>query len=287
MADTEREAWLEQRRSGVGASDSPNLVGVGFGTAIDVWMEKRGVAPEKTGGWLQRGLDLEPIVSRRYEEVMGTTLVQGGMVWADNGWQFATLDRTRADDGRVVELKTVAGFGDDWGPAGTDLIPAGYRVQLQKQMGVTKTESCDLIALDVVSWSARIYRVEIDRSFFDWLTGIEHEFMEEFVRPGVMPPPGWEAKNAGRALAVVNAGERAEIGEELAALLDRRERLVRVRKEAVARLDEIDAAVGATMGGAAAAEGLGWRVTRTIVAGYRVEAHDRAESVRTNIRRVK
>ena len=40
MTPTERLQWLAERQSGLGSSDAPNLVGLGFRTAQDVYIDK-------------------------------------------------------------------------------------------------------------------------------------------------------------------------------------------------------------------------------------------------------
>lgn len=291
MTPTEREAWLEQRRKGLGASDMPNLMGVGYGTAASVWREKQGLVDDRPGGQLRRGLFLEPEVARMYEETMGTPLAEGEMVWATEPgreWMFSTLDRRRATDGRPVELKTTAGFGPDWGPNGSDLIPEGYRVQVVHQMGVVGADFADLIALDVIAWEPRVYRVEMDRRLFDLIADVGGRFMEQFVRPAVPPPEGWERQFAPEVKSlVVRPDQRVELGEDVAVLLERRARLLSVRKEAEGRLAEIDAALAGVMGDAAVGEGCGWKVRRTAIGPTEVPATTRAGYVRTTVTRAK
>ncbi len=284
MTDAERSAWLERRRLGVGGSDAPSLAGCGFADARRVWLEKVGDAPSKVGGQLQRGLDLEDVVARKYEETMGVGLTPGEMVWL-NDWQFATTDRRRPD-GRPVELKTVAGFGPDWGPAGTDVIPDGYKLQVIHQGGVTNSDFVDLVALDVIMWEPRVYRIEIDRKAWEWLTEVERQFWA-MVQRKEMPPAGWEKQWAGAAPLVVAAGKSVELPAAAAELLDRRERLKAVERQAKERLDDVEGEIAAMMGDAQVGAAPGWTVRRTVVPAGVVEQHERAAYVRTNYRRSK
>jgi putative phage-type endonuclease len=209
----DRLAWLLARQRGVGSSDAPNLCGVGYQDAASVYRSKV-TAPNATlpvSGVLARGVALEPLVAQRYAEEMDAELVPCAQVaHPERPWQLANPDRRRLDSGRHVELKTVTGFSDEWGPALTDRIPDGYAVQVQHQMGVLGAESIDLAALDVIAWELRVYRIPFDPSFYGWLTQVEERFWREHV-PRRGPRPEREGQ-AGRTRAGRGRVDRAAEG---------------------------------------------------------------------------
>lgn len=279
----DRAEWLEIRRSGVGSSDAPNLVGVGFRTAADVYREK--VSPPDprlpVRGVLRRGIDLEPVAAALYAEVMGVELAAADLERHPvRPWQLASPDRVRPD-GRRVELKTTAGFGGQWGEPGTDEVPDGYRVQVQHQMGVKMADSIDLAALDVIAWELRVYRIDFDPEFFAWLTDVEARFVREHVEPRVPPAPDWERQfHPGYLARVVNPDTSVELGPDVSRLVEQRAALSAVRDEADEEYKRVDARIRALMGGAEVALCPGWRVRQVVIADKVIPEHVEPEKVR-------
>jgi putative phage-type endonuclease len=298
-----REAWLKERQTGVGSSDAPNLVGVGFRRALDVYHEKTEAVDARlpAGGFLRRGIDLEPLVARKYEEAMGVALVvpaatRGGELLPadeylasvhrhpDRPWQTCSPDRRRADDGRPVEMKTTLGFGDAWGEPGTGDVPEGYRVQCQHQLGVTGDRYLDLAALDLVSWELRVYRLEADPEFFRWLTQVEAEFYLNFVVPRQPPPPDWQDQFLPKIAERTAPSGKVELGADIAELLDRRAAVKRVMDDAEAEVKRLTAEVESALGGHAAGIAGPWKLKRVFVQGGRVE-YDRKPYYRLDARK--
>lgn len=286
-----RQEWLAERYRipGVGASDAANLLGVGFGTALGVYRDKVSPPPPDAPatGRLRRGLDLEPVIARRYAEVMGVDVlppVEAVARHPDREWQFCSPDLMRAD-GRSVQMKSCAGFGDDWGAGGTDHIPDGYTVQVQAEMGVMGLDWCDLAALDVIEWELRVYRVRFNAAFFGWLTEIEQRFMADHLLPRVPPGDDWQDQFARPALAMIRP-VAVDLGDAGAALAERRARVAEVRKDAEAEYDRLTAELRGLMGDAERATAGVYTVKRSMVAGstYTVN-REPYESLRVTRRR--
>lgn len=245
VTTTEREQWLKDRQSGIGASDAANLIGVGYRSAGDVYRDKTEPVDARlpSAGPLRRGMDLETIVTAMYEEQMGTRLVTPGGILASldlwqgitrhplRPWQFASLDRRRADTGATVSLKTNVGFGDDWGEVGSADVPAGYTAQSQHEMGVTGTMMLDLAVLDVIRWEVRVYRLEFDPAYYLWLTEVEERFWTEHVQTKNPPPADWDDRINPPTPLVVRPGT-IDLGPEAAELLAKRKRIIAIRDEA-------------------------------------------------------
>lgn len=287
MTATERAEWLKLRQSGIGSSDAPNLVGVGYKTAADVYRSKtEPLGPEREpAGFLKRGILLEPLVAAEYAGVMGCELRPAA--FARNPlapWQIASPDYVRIDDSdRRVEMKTTAGFGSDWGESGTDEIPDGYRVQVQHQMGVLGETSIDLAALDAIAWELRVYRLAFDAELFAWLSEVQAEAWERIQARRPIGPE-WEGRFAPEAeRRLITKGKAVELGDEAAAMLRMRKELGAIRDEADAEHKRLSEQLHLLMGEAEVATCDGWRLKRTLVAGATV-SYERQPYTRLDIR---
>lgn len=286
---TDPETFLRERQTGIGGSDAPNLVGVGFRSAADVFREKTNpVIVRPPAGRLRRGLELEPLVAAMYRELMGINLIDPeGVVarHADRPWQLCHLDRRRPD-GTLVQLKTTAGFSDDWGPPGTDQVPEAYRVQCLHEMGVTKTDSIDLIALDVIEWEPRIYRILFDANAWAWLTEIESRFWDH-VQRREPPPSDWHSAMAPAPAALFAKGKAIELGADASRLIEQRKALAAIRDEADAEYRRITTRLEIQMGDAEIATAVGYRIKRINVAAGIVPAHERKAYTRLDVRAIR
>ena len=185
----DREAWLAERRNGIGASEAAAVCGVSdHDTPLDVYLRKVGLAPEKPESPAMRWGSLhEPTIARAYSEDTGADLVdeQRFVRSPVHPWMFATLDRVRAD-GRPVELKTIGvraayALGDQLGESGSDVVPFTWRCQALHQMVVTGTEAVDVAAL-VGGNDFRIYTIPFDARVADRLVAMEAEFWDRVQR---------------------------------------------------------------------------------------------------------
>jgi putative phage-type endonuclease len=146
-AETDREAWLAERRKGIGASEISAVLG------ISPWESPFSLYHRKVHGWdldlsaeMEWGTRLEPAVIDKFADTHPEfRVVNDGLVVGDPEWMLATPDRMlyMADDTDVtrypvglLEVKT-AHRADGWGDTGTDDIPVYYRAQVQWQMAVT------------------------------------------------------------------------------------------------------------------------------------------------------
>lgn len=279
LADVQREhrrAWLEERQAGIGSSDAPAIVGLGWSTAADVYASKiTPVDDRQPQGPLRRGLELEGIVAAMYMERTGEPLTKPGRIFCHGSrpWQLASVDFARESDDRTVETKTTAGFGEGWGEPGTDEIPDAYMVQVQHQMGVMGRDWCDLAALDVIAWDLRVYRVRFDPRFFDTLTQIESLFWAHVEARKPLPSDWCQAP-----LVEVVKGKAVDLGPEVAALVAARRQLGDIEKEAKAEKERLTARIEALLGDADKATAGPWSIRRVNVKPCRVEAYDKPAS---------
>lgn len=186
------EAWHAERRSGYGASDAPVLV---LGTEAD-WRQLHGeklglIPPREATETMDLGKRLEGVILKAAAERSGPIVRVNRIVrHPELPYVFASLDgRRKRGDRRPVEVKKWGWKGDDWGPAGSDIIPLRILYQVQQQAAVTGADAVDVIVLFGGS-KIEEFTVGFDRSIVDELIGLETAAWA-FVERGEMPPfPG-------------------------------------------------------------------------------------------------
>lgn len=186
---SDRDAWLNERKKGIGGSDVAAILGLSkWSTPYQVYADKRGEAEDKPGNVdMLIGTMLEPWLFEEYKRVEGADIQKIDKILYDKEYPFlfANVDGLRED--RVVEFKT-ARDDSEWGQPGTDQIPGAYLLQTQHYMRVTQKPLCDLGVLFKNSRVPElvIYRIERD----DELLGMVIPKLVEFwncVVEGVAP----------------------------------------------------------------------------------------------------
>lgn len=247
-----RSAWLAERQGGIGSSDAPCLVGVGFRDALSIYHDKVNPIPDRpVAGFLRRGLDLEDIIAKRYDIETGIEISKPKEPIAtsrSNPIQKASVDRVRDYDGNIVELKSCTGFGEAWGETHTDQVPLGYKVQVVHQLGVVGAEFADIAALDVISWELRIYRVMSNPELFAWLTEIENRFWGEHVLKQIPPNLEWELQWREYVCKTLFTNTKIDLGTEAQELALERDCCITQIKKLEARKDEINLQIKTLMG---------------------------------------
>lgn len=151
-ADADRDAWLAERRNGLGASDVAAIFGVSrWSTAWDVWAEKTGrVQPEPENDAQLRGRVLEQAIAELWAahrpadnpvRLRRTGLMRHRVYPA----LMATVDRLSVcRAGRcVTEIKSSVGLHDWQG----DETPVEYQLQTQQQLAVTGRQHAHVVVL--------------------------------------------------------------------------------------------------------------------------------------------
>lgn len=136
------------RYGGVGSSDVAAIVGVDpHRGAIDVFLQKLGIATVKQTDAMESGHELESPIGRMYCRRFGARLHSGGgtIRHREHAWAVATIDR-RANPGpaKVVEIKNVGAYMmHAWreGP------PTHTVVQVEWQLFVADLPSAHIAAL--------------------------------------------------------------------------------------------------------------------------------------------
>lgn len=219
--------WLEERRRGVGASESPVLFGSdvsSWGSPFDLWAVKTGqIAPAPLSSDAARwGRHLEGPIADAYSEETGRQVRDLGRntLLRSRAHSFlqATLDRVVEDAELgvgVLEIKNVGAHRlDEW--VGTP--PLRYQVQVQHQMAVTGDKWG---ALAVLVGGQKLIRFDIERddAFIASLVELCGDFMAKVESK--TPPPADGSEATARALAelyAVETGKAVELGARFVAL---------------------------------------------------------------------
>lgn len=279
-SSSDREAWLLARNSGLGASDMPSVLGVGFRDPAEVWAEKRGVLRDSLDEYefVQWGLRLEPVIIEAYSEprYAGRESRRAGELLRSiaHPWAMCTLDAwtLHPEHGWIpLEVKKSSEFAaEDWagGP------PEKYYVQVQHQMLVTGAEHASIACL---IGAQRLVWCDLDRD--EAMIGRivrEGERLWSYVLDGTPPPPDDTAGYARvmRALFPEEAPETCVALDEGARRWQRDIELAAAAiKEAEAREQRAKNEVMALLGAAEEgrfADGTGWTFKKQARAGYTV-----------------
>lgn len=187
----DRAQWLKARRSGIGASESPNLFGVGYASPIELYASKVNEDAEEIAdepavvvverdGWsckvdprlegthtegsiaaLFSALDSRRVIDPRSLGAPGSAVVQ--FRHADIEHMTAAPDRLLDLGGTIgdLEIKLSRHSADDW----KNGIPLDYQIQFQHQLAVLGIETGALVVWHVYRAELRCYEISADPAF--------------------------------------------------------------------------------------------------------------------------
>lgn len=171
---------------------------------------------------MARGTYLESAVARWFADQHPGWKIIPTATWQhpEIAWAVATPDRLALiprQDARLVEIKTAA-YADEWGAAGTDEIPAGYRTQVMWSMFVTGASTTHVAVL-LPFLELREYIIEYDDDEALFLFEQCARFMDDLERG---EPPSLDGSDSTyrtiRELHPdIDAGMTADIDPEQAA----------------------------------------------------------------------
>lgn len=275
-----REEWLEERRKYIGASDMPAVLGVDpFRSALDVYLEKRGMAPdrEQTAA-MEAGLALERAVLDWYGQRHGVEIVYGGELvtapvvgtWAactPDGYQLVDRDRV------PVQVKCT-GKTTDW----DERVPEHVYVQVQHEIMVLGSKSAVALAL-VSTWGGfdlRPYAVQRDDALIARIKAAGDDMARRILDGDPPDPDGSDAaKRAVRVMCGTADPDAEPVALDMDAV-DATDRVVsigaeikRLDKERKALCQKIQMQLGSSTCGALPGGGV-WTFKEIERAGYTV-----------------
>lgn len=126
--------WLAWRRSGIGGSEAPVVMGVSpYATMEQLWLRKMGRMPEQESNQgMLLGHVYEPLIRRKYEETEDIDVFPSCIQHDEHPFLIASLDGLSADGMTILEAKYMNRA--DFALVRSGLIPAHHYPQLQHQL---------------------------------------------------------------------------------------------------------------------------------------------------------
>jgi len=217
--DMSREAWLDVRKQGIGASDAAAAVGISpYQSPLELWMIKTGrdgdmpkPDPDDDSSPMYWGNILEPIVAQHYTRRSGNKVRKVNAVLqhadADKHWMLANLDYAVINnaDVQILECKTAGEWGAKlW----RDGVPAYVECQVQHQLAVTGRQAADVCVL-LCGQEIKIYRIERDEALIEKLIELEKQFWHCVETD--TPPKVDGSESAGRALKYLYPNDSGDV----------------------------------------------------------------------------
>lgn len=168
--------WLELRRTKIGASDAPIIMGVSpWKTPLQLWKEKLGLSASSTmNSAMKRGHDLEAAARNQFEKMSGIYVEPAVFLHPEHDWMMASLDGISFDRKIGVEIKCPNEI--DHSIALEGKVPEKYYPQLQHQIEVCSLEFIYYFSFN--GKSGKIVEVARDDKYIDGLLKKEFEFLK-------------------------------------------------------------------------------------------------------------
>lgn len=247
------DAWLAERRTGYGASDAPILVEGDEASWRQLHGEKLGLLPDRVGTeTMELGKRLEGLILKLAAERLGQPIVRVNRIvrHPDLPHVFASLDgRLKRGPIRPVEAKKWSMKGDDWGPAGSDIVPVRILYQLQQQAAVTGADAVEVAVLFGGS-KLELFTVGRDETMIDEILNLETAAWA-YVQRGEMPP--WPGQAPTR---IVLAADEIAIDDTLRNLVEIHEAAAIQADQAKQELEDAKDRLRAALADAGAAKGV-------------------------------
>ena len=180
------QEWLDYRKTKIGASDAPIIMGVSpYSTIYELWMSKNDYIPDiyQHDGILE-GKKCEDEVRMWFALETGIQVAPRVMVHSSLDWMIASLDGLSADNKTAVEIKRPG--PKDHAKALARKIPEKYFPQLQHQLEVLALDELFYYSFD--GKDGVLLKVGRDDRYIKTMVRKETEFMEclqEFRAPAM------------------------------------------------------------------------------------------------------
>jgi len=178
--------WLEFRRSRIGASDAPILMGQSpWKTPYQLWMEKNLKTETEETPAMARGKALEDEARKKFEDMTGLAMMGNRCyVHKERPWQMCSLDGIDMEEKSIVEIKCPNRNDHDTAKSGH--IPTKYYGQLQHQMAVMGLDHAYYFSYD--GYDGAVVEVERNAEFVRELLDVEKTFYFDYYMKGTPPP---------------------------------------------------------------------------------------------------
>lgn len=182
--------WLRLRKAGIGGSDAGAICGVNpYSSAMKVFHDKTSEEVEEQDNEAVRiGHDLEDYVAQRFMEATGLKVRKSNFMYRskEHPFMIADVDRLVVGEDAGLECKTASAYNADKWADGH--IPLHYVMQCYHYMAVTGKRTWYIAAV-ILGREFTCRRLEWDDELISRLIGMEEDFWNNHVIPGIIPPP--------------------------------------------------------------------------------------------------
>jgi len=172
-------SWYEWRNSGLGASDSPIIMGISpYKTALELWKEKTGLVQLKNEGSFVTDLGhrFEPVVRADLTLDLGYQVDPKCVEREDHTWLRASLDGYNEEERMFAEIKYTGAKNIKHVKDTNTVIPHHYP-QIQHQFMVTGFENCYY----------SVYTLNSKRNSIDEIFTIKVEVDQDYIESSLFP----------------------------------------------------------------------------------------------------
>lgn len=164
-----REEWLEERRKGLGGSDTPVIL-LGerhpFTTPRELWEEKLGLrAPKEETPAMRRGKKMEDLIAQEYAEITGRKVRRVNRTIRNNlhPWMLGNVDREIIGmKGRGVGILEIKCLGlRSFSMVKREGIPSYTQIQLQHYLEADKKKWGSFAIFNAELWE--LIWLDVDR----------------------------------------------------------------------------------------------------------------------------
>lgn len=216
------EKQIENRKKGIGASEAAIVLGLNPNVSpYQLWLVKTGRAEPEDLSQLPQvywGSILEEPIAQEYAKRNDCKVrrVTNTLFHKEHSFMLCHLDRKVEGLPELLECKFAMFARDDWGPAGSDIVPLPYIVQVQYQLAITGYEKGTL-AVNIGGCDYREYYFTPDKEL---ITKIIEEVTEfwKCVETDT-PPPLRDSKDAALAYPL-NQGNLVPAEKEIIKAVD-------------------------------------------------------------------
>lgn len=254
-----REQWLLERRSLIGASDAPSILGKGYRTPAQVWAEKCGVVESEVDADVR--LRIGTIIQPALVEIARAVFDLPAVAEPDNvirrsgevSYIGTSLDAVAGKDENgcdvPLELKNVDSFmAREWSDDAPHGCPIGFAVQVSQQMFVTGAKFGYVMGL-IGGNKPVLRRIERNDAFITALIR-KLAWFWNLVQTRT-PPPYQDAKDHARTLAALyptDNGSAIAMDDLALHIKQRRDDMDEALKIAQGERDECDNQLKALIG---------------------------------------
>ena len=207
-ADMPREAWLAERRKGIGGSDAAAIVGLSqWATPYTVYMDKLGFLPDKEDTEAMRqGRDLEEYVAQRFTEHTGKRVQKVNYMACSKKYPFARadIDRRVVGENAGLECKVTATL--DVGQFRGVEFPEKYYAQCVHYLAVSGADRWYLAVL-VLGKGFFVFVLERNEAEITALMAAEADFWQKVENQTPPDVSGAEADTEAVGTVWADSGE--------------------------------------------------------------------------------